>query len=201
MASGQLRPLQKIYLQATDAEVEFNQGIADEDSKAIAGAVSGARTGVLIGIVTAILIAIAVSLFVVRSITRPLAIAVGLVDHVSEGDLAESSSLERAVSPVSGLEGYEPFRCPKADVTAADTGDRFATSRSSGPAHARDRLRQDPSAAPARWRCPTPAHCIGSAAFRHVFLRAPLPATSTSRTRPARTIAFVSGGQLRLACA
>ena len=69
-------------------------------------------------------------------------------------------------------------------MTAPDTSDRFATSRSSGPARARDRLRQDPSAALARWRCPTPAHRIGSAAFRQLFLCAPL---SAIRALPSRS--------------
>src|ERR1700722_7595890 len=35
-----LKPLQTAYLQSTDAEVDFNQGISDEDSKEITRAVS-----------------------------------------------------------------------------------------------------------------------------------------------------------------
>ena len=85
-----LRPLQDAYIQAAEAQVDFNQEVAGEDSKAISGAVSGARTGILAGVAAAILIAILISLFVVRSIVRPLAKAVGLVDQVAQGDLSST---------------------------------------------------------------------------------------------------------------
>jgi len=88
MIRTKLKPLQVTYLQATDAEVDFNQGIADDDSKTITAAVSGARTGIIISIAMAIFIALGVSRLVVRSITKPLALAVELVANVSEGDLS-----------------------------------------------------------------------------------------------------------------
>jgi methyl-accepting chemotaxis protein len=90
MVLTRLRPLHQAYLQAADAEVDFNQGISDEDSKAINSAVSSARTGIITGIAIAILIAIGISLYVVRGITKPLAVSVELVDHVSEGDLSHT---------------------------------------------------------------------------------------------------------------
>jgi methyl-accepting chemotaxis protein len=87
MILTRLKPLQTTFLKATDAEVDFNQGISDDDSKAITGAVGSARIGIIAGLGSAILIAVLIALFVVRSITKPLAVAVGLLDHVSEGDL------------------------------------------------------------------------------------------------------------------
>jgi methyl-accepting chemotaxis protein len=86
----QLKPLHRKYVAATKAEVDFNQAIADSDSKTIEHAVSSARTGVLIGLVAALLVSIVISLLVIRSITRPLAVASGLVEHVAQGDLTHS---------------------------------------------------------------------------------------------------------------
>jgi methyl-accepting chemotaxis protein len=70
--------------------VEFNKSLVDDGGAAIQGSVAGARSGVLIGLGTAILAAIVIALFVVRSITRPLAIAVGLVGNVALGDLSHT---------------------------------------------------------------------------------------------------------------
>ena len=70
--------------------VALSKSSADESATMIQASVSGARTGVLIGIGAAIVMAICISLFVVRSITRPLAAAVGLVDQVAQGDLART---------------------------------------------------------------------------------------------------------------
>jgi methyl-accepting chemotaxis protein len=108
MIMNELKPLQSAYEQATDAEVDFNQGISDDDSKAITGAVNSARTGILTGIGAATLIAVLVALFVVKSITRPLANAVGLVDHVALGDLshtAEVSSTDELGQMLGALNG------------------------------------------------------------------------------------------------
>jgi methyl-accepting chemotaxis protein len=83
-----LRPLQDKYIQAAEAQVDFNQGVAADDSKAIVESVSHARTWVVTGVGAAIIVAVLIAMFVVRSITRPLAKAVGLVDQVSQGDLS-----------------------------------------------------------------------------------------------------------------
>jgi methyl-accepting chemotaxis protein len=85
-----LVPLHETLIKATDAEVDFNQGIADDDSKAITTVVGSAHTGIIASILLAILVSALISLFVVRSINRPLACAVQLVHHVSEGDLGHT---------------------------------------------------------------------------------------------------------------
>jgi len=87
LATTKLKDLHAKYLDANRKLVDFNQNMAGEASKAIEGSVSGARTGIVIGLVAALLVAIAISVFVVRSITRPLETAVGLVNHVAQGDL------------------------------------------------------------------------------------------------------------------
>jgi len=85
-----LKPLNEKYLSAIQAEVDFNKAIADSDSKSIEASVSAARTGIIIGLISALIVSIVISLFVIRSITRPLAVAVELVGHVSQGDLSHT---------------------------------------------------------------------------------------------------------------
>jgi methyl-accepting chemotaxis protein len=89
----QARPLAKKYQDAAKNIVDFNKSSADEDGVAVDSSVSSARTGVLVGIACAILIAIVITLFVVRSITIPLAKAVGFLDQVAEGDLRHTAEV------------------------------------------------------------------------------------------------------------
>ena len=84
----QLPAAHEAYLQALEAEAKFNQGIADEDQKAIDTSAASARAGTVIGLAGALLIAMCISWLVVTSITRPLGRAVALGSHVSEGDLS-----------------------------------------------------------------------------------------------------------------
>jgi methyl-accepting chemotaxis protein len=88
--STQLRPLHTKYLEAAEKAVEYNQNLAAQATRAVDQTASHARLGILIGIGVALVIAIFISLFVIRSITRPLGAAVGLVDHVASGDLSHS---------------------------------------------------------------------------------------------------------------
>jgi methyl-accepting chemotaxis protein len=87
------KPLHRKYLEAANNLVAFNKSNADEASRVIQGAVGSARAGILIGIGTALVVAIFISLFVVGSITRPLAKAVGLVDQVAQGDLTHTAEV------------------------------------------------------------------------------------------------------------
>ena len=87
----EFKPLQKRYQEAGDALVTFNKSAADTQSRSIEDAVSSARTGVLIGLALTLLAAFGISWAVVVSITRPLAIAVALVDRVAQGDLAHQA--------------------------------------------------------------------------------------------------------------
>jgi methyl-accepting chemotaxis protein len=86
----QVKPAYAKYREAVEKLVAFNQDLATEASKAIDGAVAGARAGILAGAIAAVLLAACISFMVVRSITRPLATAVGLVNHVAQGDLTHT---------------------------------------------------------------------------------------------------------------
>ena len=110
MASRQ-KSLHRKYLEAATNLVAYKKSEADEDSRVIQGAVGSAQFGILAGVATALVIAIVISLFVVRSITRPLAAAVGLVDRVSQGDLthtadvASTDELGRMLTAMNGMVG------------------------------------------------------------------------------------------------
>lgn len=90
MVRGSLRALHTRYIETTEAEIKFNQDLAAASTKTIDGAVSGARTGITVGLIASIALSILISIFVVRSITRPLAVAVELVNQVAEGDLTHT---------------------------------------------------------------------------------------------------------------
>ncbi len=87
LASAKVRPLLKKYAESAQAIVELNKSLVDEGGASIQASVASARMGVLAGLGAAIVTAVLIGLFVVRSITRPLEAAAGLVGHVSEGDL------------------------------------------------------------------------------------------------------------------
>ena len=87
MIDKQVKPLEKKYLEDAANLVAGNQSAAVEDSRRVQEAVASARAGVVLGIAAALLAALGISLVIVRSITRPLAVALGLVDCVAKGDL------------------------------------------------------------------------------------------------------------------
>jgi methyl-accepting chemotaxis protein len=86
----QLRPLHQKFLEAANAVVALNKSFADEGARAVESTTATASTGILVGILGSLVIAGAVSLFIVRSITRPLATAVDLVNQVAQGDLTHT---------------------------------------------------------------------------------------------------------------
>lgn len=88
LVKGRMLPADAKYMEAIASVVSFNKTVADDDSRDIQAAVTGSRTGILLGLAVALIIAVTISLLVVRSIARPLATAVGLVNRVSQGDLA-----------------------------------------------------------------------------------------------------------------
>jgi methyl-accepting chemotaxis protein len=90
MLRTNLRPLQKTYAEATGNIVAYSKSQADDAGETIQVSVASTRTGVLVGITVALVLAVMISLFVVRSITRPLATAVDLVDQVAQGDLTHT---------------------------------------------------------------------------------------------------------------
>ncbi len=80
-------PGYKKYLEDAEALVLFKKSMGEQDGREVQADVSSARTGIPVGVGIAVALAIGISLFIMRSITRPLAIAVDLVSRVSEGDL------------------------------------------------------------------------------------------------------------------
>jgi methyl-accepting chemotaxis protein len=125
IATETMPPLLKTYAESARAIVEFNKSLVDDGGAAIQGSVAGARSGVLIGLGLAILAAIVIALFVVRSITRPLANAVGLVDKVASGDLThtvEVTSTDELGQMLGSLNSMlESLRTTVRDVSAAAT--------------------------------------------------------------------------------
>lgn len=81
------------YMEAVSNMTSFNKSSADEDAKAIGSAVATSRSAILIGLGVAIMVAAGITLFVVRSITRPLASTVELVQRVGGGDLTRTAAV------------------------------------------------------------------------------------------------------------
>jgi methyl-accepting chemotaxis protein len=90
LVNRQVKPLEQKYLEAADKLIAGNQASAEEASRDVQQAVASARSGLLAGLGIALLVGVAFALFIVRSITRPLATAVGLVNQVSTGDLTQT---------------------------------------------------------------------------------------------------------------
>jgi len=88
-----LRPAHDAYLKTVEKEVAFNQDLAAASSRSIAGAVNTGRIGIISGSGLAFVLAAIIAFFVIRSITRPLAVAVSLIDQVAEGDLAHTAEI------------------------------------------------------------------------------------------------------------
>ena len=81
------------YMDAIANMTSFNRASADEDSREIAAAVATSRTAILIGLAAALIVAVGITVFVVRSITRPLALTVDLVQRVGGGDLTRTAEV------------------------------------------------------------------------------------------------------------
>ncbi len=90
LLKARVQPAQKKYAETAEAIVTYNRSLANDASAAIQASVVSTQTGVLVGLAVALIVAIVISLFVVRSLTRPLASAVGLIDQVAKGDLTHT---------------------------------------------------------------------------------------------------------------
>lgn len=90
LLKARVQPAQKKYAETAEAIVTYNRSLANDASAAIQASVVSTQTGVLAGLAVALIVAIVISLFVVRSLTRPLASAVGLIDQVAKGDLTHT---------------------------------------------------------------------------------------------------------------
>jgi len=92
MIHAQAQPAFTNYIAAAEKLLTHKQDKAAESTRAIGSAVDGARTGIMASLLVSVLISVAISLFVVRSITRPLAKSVQLVESVAQGDLSHTIS-------------------------------------------------------------------------------------------------------------
>ena len=92
--NAQVKPYYKRYLDAASSIVASSKNGADAASKQIIETDSGAHQGIMLGLGFSILAAVFIAWFVVRSITRPLAIAVGVVESVADGDLTREIAVE-----------------------------------------------------------------------------------------------------------
>ena len=104
----EVRPWGRKYSEITRTIVEYNKSQADAGGVSIQTSVASARTGVLTGLGTAILIAMLTTWLVVRSITRPLSQAAGVVEQVSKGDLTcgvEATSRDELGQMLEALNG------------------------------------------------------------------------------------------------
>jgi len=88
--AAQLAPLHQKYLDGVNTLVALNKTLANEGVRESESTASSASTGILIGIFASLMLAIGISLFITRSITRPLATAVDLINQVAQGDLTHT---------------------------------------------------------------------------------------------------------------
>jgi methyl-accepting chemotaxis protein len=88
MLPNKIRPGYQGFADAVEALAAFNRGEADAASADITGRVSSAQWGIMGGILLAVVLAAFTSVVTNRSITKPLKVAVDLVESVARGDLA-----------------------------------------------------------------------------------------------------------------
>ena len=125
IAAEKVPPTLKRYTEAAQAILDFNKSLVDDGGVSIQASISGARTGILVGLGAALLIALLIALSVVRSITRPLSTAVGLLEHVAQGDLRHTTEvtsgdeLGQMLGAVNRM--IDNLRTTVGDVTAAST--------------------------------------------------------------------------------
>ena len=93
LVNTKLNPLYNSYVQATDAQVEYNKVTADQAGKSIMDTVAAAKTGILVGVLLALLIGVAVSILITRNITQRLGVASQLVATVAQGDLRKKADV------------------------------------------------------------------------------------------------------------
>ncbi len=93
LVNSQLRPMSVKYMAGLSELMALKKAFSDDEGKAIDEAVSTARVGIEIGLAAALLFAGIITWVIVRSITRPLAAAVILVDRVAVGDLTHKAEV------------------------------------------------------------------------------------------------------------
>ena len=88
MLPSKIRPGYQGFADAVEALAAFNRAEAEAASADITARVSSAQWGIMGGILVAVMLAVLSSVMTNRSITKPLAVAVELVESVASGDLA-----------------------------------------------------------------------------------------------------------------
>jgi len=88
--AGELAPLHQKYLEAVNALVALNKDFADEGGRSVESTADSASTGILVGLFAALALAVGVGVFITRSIARPLAKAVDVINQVAQGDLTQT---------------------------------------------------------------------------------------------------------------
>jgi methyl-accepting chemotaxis protein len=91
--NSQLRPTNAKYVDAMAGLMDYRKSFADEKSLVIDSAVASTRTGIRIVLGLVLIIAGIITWTIVRSITRPLAAAAGLIATVSSGDLSAQAEV------------------------------------------------------------------------------------------------------------
>jgi len=117
-----LTPRFVAYRNAAETLVTLNEEISGGATKSIDGAVSSASRGILTGLVITLVLAIFISLLVARSITRPLSVALRLVNQVAEGDLThtvEVTSKDELGQMLAALNGMVENLKGAADVAGS----------------------------------------------------------------------------------
>ena len=74
-------------MENAEALVVFKKSVGEQDGRDVQNDVSAAKSGIIAGVLLAVLLALGISIFIMRSITKPLLVAVDLLSRVSEGDL------------------------------------------------------------------------------------------------------------------
>jgi methyl-accepting chemotaxis protein len=107
----QLKPAHARYMEAAANVAAYRKSSADEDGRAISATVNLSRGGILIGLTLAVICASVVAVLMVRSVARPLAVAVGMLEQVAQGDLTRvaevhsTDELGRMLAALNGMVG------------------------------------------------------------------------------------------------
>jgi methyl-accepting chemotaxis protein len=125
LVNTRLKPLYQRYMDAADAVVAFNKAAADEADKAIMQADASAKTGIIVCLVIALIVGVGISIVITRSITGPLATAIGMVSTVAAGDLrmkADVTSRDELGQMVTALnQMVDNLRKTVGDISAASS--------------------------------------------------------------------------------
>jgi len=108
MLAEELAPLANKETALAEKMSRLAKENAEHESQGVMDAVSSAKTGIMIGLFLAVVVAAGITLLVVRSIVKPLAEAVSVLEKVAGGDLTtevEVHSKDEIGQMLQGLKG------------------------------------------------------------------------------------------------